>query len=299
MISIRLGLNFLLSGMLLSSLSYAAERPLPASGDAFSWVEGTLIYPNISFDDIDVSSSNKLKRIPFPVETTFKLHSNPGANVTLYIDVNGYEEGFGSHAIQDPFSGREPANEAISTPFDLDGDPSTFNDDERKRIQQIWLELASFYSSFDIDVTTEEPSHNALIRTSADDLQFGIRVLAGGTLFNPLINSGSRDFENLNVQIKNKRKDLNPAEFILADHNPTYGSESIPDRRGAGHVLLHEVGHTMGLKHLDSSQRRGAIDGREIIGATGTASETAWRTAMGGGRWRQHSPHTKFTVGYQ
>ena len=43
-------------------------------------------------------------------------------------------------------------------PYDLDGDYTTFSDEEQTRIQRIWARVAEDYAPFDVDVTTEQPA---------------------------------------------------------------------------------------------------------------------------------------------
>jgi hypothetical protein len=76
----------------------------------------------------------------YPLEDTFALHSNPGANQILFIDFDG----------NDGIIGNFPA-------WSLDGDASTFNDTERTRIQQVWQSVSEDWLPFTVDVTTEAP----------------------------------------------------------------------------------------------------------------------------------------------
>ena len=86
-----------------------------------------------------------------PLEDTFILHSYPSSNQKLYIDFTGYK--------------KEKA-------WDMDGDKFTFNDAERKRIQEIWYAVSEDFMPFTIDVTTEEPAgdltgHRAVVDGAA------------------------------------------------------------------------------------------------------------------------------------
>jgi len=45
-------------------------------------------------------------------------------------------------------------------PFDLDGDPETFNAAERTVIQQAWHSISEDFIPWNIDVTTELPDSN-------------------------------------------------------------------------------------------------------------------------------------------
>jgi hypothetical protein len=79
--------------------------------------------------------------LPVPLADTFLLHSLPGATEILYMDFDGYDGVWGDY-----------------TPWDTDGDPNTFSDEERTTIQEVWVSVAEDFAPFNIDVTTEEPS---------------------------------------------------------------------------------------------------------------------------------------------
>jgi hypothetical protein len=82
-------------------------------------------------------------------DDAFVLHSRPNAPHVLYLDFDGHEmSGTAWNSSHDPLYAR---------PFDLDGDPSTFNDTERAAIAEIWHRVAEDFAAFNIDVTTEEP----------------------------------------------------------------------------------------------------------------------------------------------
>jgi PKD repeat protein len=95
-----------------------------------------------------------LDPVPFlqlAAETPFELHSRPGARHTAYIDFDGH---FIRNTAWNAASGIKGYT---ARPFDLDGDPNTFNDDERYAIAMIWHRVAEDYAPFDINVTTEAP----------------------------------------------------------------------------------------------------------------------------------------------
>lgn len=114
-----------------------------------------------------------------PLEDTFTLHSKPGSTKTLYLDFTGHSFQAGKSAwIATAFDA--PA-------FDTDGNPTNFSESERQLIQSVWLRMAEDFISFDVDVTTEEPTADKIERTSTSDNVYGNRVLftpASGT-FSP------------------------------------------------------------------------------------------------------------------
>src|SRR5439155_111553 len=87
----------------------------------------------------------------YPYEQTFRLHSRPGATKVIYLDFDGHDG-----------SATAWGSKAIARPFDFDGDPSTFSNAERDRIQYIWERVSEDYACYDIDVTTEDPGVEAL-----------------------------------------------------------------------------------------------------------------------------------------
>lgn len=81
----------------------------------------------------------------------FQLHSKPGAPTRVFIDFDG-------HVITATAWNSGTAASFQARPFDLDGNPSSFNETERRRIADIWHRVAEDLAPFDIDVTTEAPA---------------------------------------------------------------------------------------------------------------------------------------------
>ena len=107
---------------------------------------------------------------PYPLDQTFTLHSNPGSTHVIYIDVDGQEVAGTAWN-----GGGLPAGDYPA--WSLDGDPTTFDDDERAAVQSIWQRVAEDYAPFDVDVTTEDPGAAAIERTDLADDHFGARAL--------------------------------------------------------------------------------------------------------------------------
>lgn len=146
--------------------------------DRHAWLDqqGRLLYidgfepPPEQIGEV-ASTANISGAVPAPLEQTFFLHSRPGAKRVIYLDFKG-----------GTFTGtawnQSWAIGAINAPaFSLDGDFSTFSDTERQRIQSIWQRVAEDYAPFDVDVTTEAPTAEAMTRTSSTDDTFGTRVV--------------------------------------------------------------------------------------------------------------------------
>jgi Bacterial pre-peptidase C-terminal domain/Metallo-peptidase family M12B Reprolysin-like len=111
---------------------------------------------------------------PFPLDDTFRLHSRPGASRTIFLDFDGHTvsgTAWNTGSLTAGFFAEQ---------YTIDADPLTFNDAEREQIQLTWARMAEDYAPFDVDVTTEEPSFDAINRSNSTDNVFGTRVLVSG-----------------------------------------------------------------------------------------------------------------------
>ena len=147
--------------------------PLPAQERAMAWLnsfsfhesdlpfikvdnEGGVFYTDASFPgatpEATETSSGEGDTPPLEaVADVFKLHSKPGASKIYFLDFDG-------HVISNTAwnYGAEPSYSA--TPFDTDGNFSSFSAAERIDIHEIWHRVAEDFAPFDIDVTTEAPA---------------------------------------------------------------------------------------------------------------------------------------------
>ena len=210
--------------------------------------------------------SNTISGALLPLDQTFKLHSRPGAQRVIYLDFNGnvatgtaWNAYYGVSAIDAP-------------PFDLDGNPASFNTTELERIQYIWQRVSEDYAPFDVDVTTEEPPVDALTRTSASDLTFGTRaVITKDWSANTAHPCGCGGFAYVGA-FDDTTEYYKPA-YIFYDRlasNEKYIAEAIS----------HEVGHNLGLSH-DGTTTGAAYYAGHGSGATG------WAPIMGVGYYQQ------------
>lgn len=90
----------------------------------------------------------------------FALHSRPrsAAKHTIFLDFRGC-------TIRDSYWNTATGKPLLQTaPFDLDGDPGSLTDAERRAVIDIWLAVAQDYAAWDVDITTERPPQDALIR---------------------------------------------------------------------------------------------------------------------------------------
>lgn len=201
----------------------------------------------------------------------FALHSKPGSNRVIYLDFNGH---VASNTAW--YSG-----DLTAPPYDLDGNPNDFSGSERDNIKEIWQRVAEDYAPFDVDITTEEPTADALQRTSSTDSQYGTRAVI--TRSTPqLCNQSCGGIAYVNVY--SYYSSSNPSRYQpawvffdkLGNGYPKYVAEA----------ASHEVGHNLNLNHdgdNSSSYYRGHGDGA-----------TGWAPIMGVGYYQ---PVTQWSKG--
>lgn len=165
---------------------------------------------------------------PVMLAKAFNLHSKAGANITLYLDFVGYT------AENTTWS----KTTVVAPPYDLGGNPAVFDNNERTNIISIWNRVSEDFIPFDIDVTTEPPSTDALLRTSTADNTYGTRVVITKS---GIINRAGGGVAYVGVGNMINNTAFQPAwvfQQALAN-NEKYIAEAVS----------HEAGHTFGLLH--------------------------------------------------
>ncbi|MCA3555044.1 PKD domain-containing protein [Aestuariivirga sp.] len=205
-----------------------------------------------------------------PPAQTFRLHSKPGSNRTIYLDFDG--------ATLTGTAWNTTGKPITAKPFDIDGVVSTaFSAAELQRIQYIWQRVAEDYAPFDVDVTTEAPPADRLARSNSADTVFGTTVLitnnagvyactCGGIAYVGVFNSTTEKFK--------------PA---LVFHNMLGKG----DEKSVAEAISHEAGHNMGLSH-DGTASAAYYSGQ------GADPLTAWAPIMGVGYYK---PLVQFSRG--
>ena len=152
----------------------------------------------------------------------------------------------------------------IVTPaFDIDGNPSTFTDTELDRIQRIWQRVAEDYAPFNIDITTQDPGSAALMKTSSQDTDWGVRVIVGGD--GAWLGSGGGI--------------ASVGSFNASVDMPCYIFSDVYDdnEKKVAEAASHEAGHTLGLSHDGSTNPV-----QDYYGGSGSGP-TGWAPIMGVG----------------
>jgi len=182
-------------------------------------------------------SNSQDEEPPAPLEDTFYLHSNPSATKVIYLDFDGHDGIEGNYK-----------------PFNFEGSDNDFSDNELARIQLVWQSVSEDFLPFNVDVTTEFPGTDALIKSQGNDTRWGIRAV---------ITKDPWDYSWAYVGSFNWSKDQEVYAYT-GDNSWIWIADSIS----------HEVGHALGLGH------DGTTKGVEYYGGHGSG-DTHWSPIMG------------------
>jgi PKD repeat protein len=187
----------------------------------------------------------------------FLLHSKPGASKTLYLDFDG-------HSAQ----GTAWSASTISAPaYDLTGNPAVFDDTERSNIVSIWNRVSEDYIPFDVDVTTQLPTNDALVRSSTADTTYGTRVVITKTV----INCGCGGVAYVGVVNLVNDTSYQPA-WVFQDGLAN-------NEKNIAEAATHEAGHTLGLLHDGLKPSTSYYTGHG-------SGDTGWAPIMGAGYYK-------------
>jgi len=204
------------------------DRMLRIDGQGRLFVEDELEAPLQAPSPADESllSGNLL-----PLDQTFVLHSRPGASRTIYLNFKG--------ATLSGTAWNRTASTITALPYDIDGLPYSFSTTELQRIQGIWQRVAEDFAPFDVNVTTEEPPADALLRSSGSDQVFGTTVLVTNNNGVYSCSCGGVAYVGVYDDTGSYYK---PA--LVFYNKLSGGSEKM-----VAEAISHEVGHNLGLQH--------------------------------------------------
>ncbi|WP_454711139.1 zinc-dependent metalloprotease [Cupriavidus nantongensis] len=216
--------------------------------DLYVSKDGRLVYrDHAELDSAPLPASRKLLRSlslhaeqdDSGVTDAFKLHSRPDSKRKIYLNFVG-----------GPLSFTPDFLVANLTAYDTDGNPSSFSVQEAKEIREIFERVSEDFAPLDVDVTTERPSRDALIRSTADDEEYGVEAFITKD-WNNLGTGGQAPLGTFDTIVPASMAfetyEYNHSAFVHYDNlNP-----SDPADRPAviADAISHEVGHTLGLHH--------------------------------------------------
>ncbi|GAA4804017.1 fibronectin type III domain-containing protein [Nocardioides caeni] len=206
-----------------------------------------------------------------------QLHSDEGANLTIFLDFDGARVA-GTWWNQQVEDGPAPLPDGDYAAWSVDADPA-LGDDEQGRIREIWARVAEDYAPFAVDVTTEDPGETALQRSSSADTTYGMRVLITETM------TGAIDARSYVCQ----GTPCGGVAFIDVFDTPgwsaaqpawVFGNALYDSPKNIADAITHEVGHTLGLVHdqqgLAPSYYSGTGAWGPLMGAPYTRALTQW-----------------------
>lgn len=199
---------------------------------------------------------------PLDLTATFLLHSKPGSQRVMYLDFNGHTT----------TGSAWNAGTIVAPPFDLDGVPASISDVEKERIQYIWQRVADDYAPFDVDVTTEEPTVDALRRTSSTDQLYGSRVVITSKSIGVCTSCGGIAYVGVFDWYSSTTPDYYQPAWVL------YDALGAGNEKYVAEAISHEAGHHLGLSH----------DGTATVGyyAGHGSGATGWAPIMGVGYYQ-------------
>ena len=211
----------------------------------------------------------------FPASETFELHSRPGSQRTIFLDFDGYTLGSNASWVSSGLVAKSYDGFALAG-------SNNFTASELDYIQTVWRIVSEKYAALDVDVTTEQPSDDALNRSSAGDLTFGTRVVitndmsARGTACTATSSGGCVGIAYVNVFGA-----LNEVGSFANFYEPAWvfarftSSSSVRSAGSTAETAAHEIGHTLGLAHDRISGGGSYYEGHDnwhpIMGSSGRA----------------------------
>ncbi len=203
-------------------------------------------------------------RASVPIANQPSYHSKAGAVNRIYLDFNG------ATVTQTVWNGGTVPDPLICPSFDLDGQPTTFNDAEQTIILEVWQRMAEDYAPFNVDVTTDPGIENSLNNTTGHVVittkNIGIEPTAGGVAYVGVFGEA------------NYASATSPA-FVFYDNlsnNESYIAEA----------CAHEMGHNVGLDHDATNADPSYYSGHG-------SGPTSWGPIMGTGFDRNVSQFSK------
>jgi hypothetical protein len=174
-----------------------------------------------------------------PLSKTFRLHSNPRARRTIFLDFDG------TVVRGTAWNSQAGVNGGRHAGWDLANNGRRFTDGEKRVVQSVWARVAEDYAPFAIDVTTEQPPSSRITRSRRGDKVYGTRVLISesGDAHSRICDRqcGGVAFINVFSAVGRAHRRHQPAWVFPAGLSQ--------DTKAVAEAATHEAGHTFGLMH--------------------------------------------------
>ena len=224
-------------------------RPLPPI-QAFAPLSDEVDLEQIPLAGPEGGEEGPAEAPPFANDETFKLHSRPDSNFTIFLDFDG-------HTTVGTTWNNAYGMDEIVHPNYWGGTGSDFSESRLELIQEIWQIVAEDFAPFDVDVTTEEPFDLDDLRYQGeDDTRWGVRAVMTKDTFADCSCGGHAYLGSFD--------DPQDEPAFVYNGGLNAGSETVS----------HEVGHQLGLNH------DGIANGAEYYNGHGSG-DTSWGAIMG------------------
>jgi hypothetical protein len=204
-----------------------------------------------------------------PLPQTFRLHSNPKARRTIFLDVDG------TSVRRTAWNDQVDVRNDDHRGWDPGNNGRRFSPRERRLVQNLWARVAEDYAPFAVDVTTEQPRDDRIHRSAKRDKVFGTRVLISESrqAHTAICDRQCGGVSFLNV--------FSIAGRAHRRHQPAwvFPAGLGNDLKAVAEAATHEAGHTFGLVHdggLLNSYYQGHGAWAPIMGAAYFRPITQW-----------------------
>jgi hypothetical protein len=208
--------------------------------------------------------SSTLNLTNFDLNKVFKLHSNPNAKHTIYLDFDGA-------TLTNSRWNNSTTPQIVAQAYDTDGNVESFSTTELQSIVGIWQQVTEDFAPFEVNVTTEAPPPDDLKKSGAGDTRWGIQTLMT---------------QNLNTANNTPIAKFAGGIAYLNSFNGADGTPAFSFNKGelsGGATASHEVGHTLGLSHdgqKDTNPNDATNDAKTYYSGYGRGP-TSWGPLMG------------------